>query len=78
MISQGHDYEHIEELIQTIEEHNLESVRNGGIVVACGMARFEDDTSVASVFRRADMDMYANKQRLKGTDEAGNGETGPR
>ena len=78
VIAQGHDYEHIEELIQTIEEHNLESVRNGGIVVACGMARFEDDTSVASVFRRADMDMYANKQRLKGTDEAGNGETGPR
>ena len=70
VIAQGHDYEHIDQLIRGIEELNRESTRPGGAVVACGMARFTDDTSVASVFRRADMDMYANKQRLKETGNA--------
>ena len=70
VIAQGHDYEHIDQLIRGIEELNRESTRAGGAVVACGMARFTDDTSVASVFRRADMDMYANKQRLKETGNA--------
>ena len=70
VIAQGHDYEHIDQLIRGIEELNRESTRTGGAVVACGMARFTDDTSVASVFRRADMDMYANKQRLKETGNA--------
>ena len=70
VIAQGHDYEHIDQLIRGIEEHNRENTRAGGVAVACGMARFTDDTSVASVFRRADMDMYANKQRLKETGNA--------
>lgn len=70
VIAQGHDYEHIDELIRRIEEHNRENIRSGGVVVACGMASFTDDTSVASVFRRADMDMYANKQRLKESGKA--------
>ena len=70
VIAQGHDYEHIDQLIRGIEELNRESTRTGGAVVACGMARFTDDTSVASVFRRADMDMYANKQCLKETGNA--------
>lgn len=70
VIAQGHDYEHIDQLIRGIEELNRESTRAGGVAVACGMARFTDDTSVASVFRRADMDMYANKQRLKETGNA--------
>ncbi len=70
VIAQGHDYEHIDQLIRGIKEHNRENTRAGGVAVACGMARFTDDTSVASVFRRADMDMYANKQRLKETGNA--------
>lgn len=70
VIAQGHDYEHIDELIRRIEEHNRENIRSGGVVVACGMASFTDDTSVASIFRRADMDMYANKQRLKESGKA--------
>ncbi|MER1993364.1 MAG: GGDEF domain-containing protein [Eubacteriales bacterium] len=70
VIAQGHDYEHIDQLIRGIEELNRENIRAGGVVVACGMARFTEDTSVASVFRRADMDMYANKQRLKETGNA--------
>ena len=70
VIAQGQDYEHIDELIRGIEEHNRENIRSGGVVVACGMARFTDDTSVASVFRRADTEMYANKQRLKESGKA--------
>ena len=70
MIAQGHDYEQVEKLMRRIEEHNLNSIRSGGIVIACGMARFrEDDTDVASVFRRADTEMYADKQRLKENDK---------
>lgn len=65
VIAKGHDYEHIEELIRRIEEQNQSGARDGGIVIACGMARFNDDTSVAQIFRRADMEMYADKQRLK-------------
>ena len=70
VIAQGQDYEHIDELIRGIEEHNRENIRSSGVVVACGMARFTDDSSVASVFRRADTEMYANKQRLKETGKA--------
>lgn len=70
VIAQGQDYEHIDELIRGIEEHNRENIQSGGVVVACGMARFTDDTSMASVFRRADTEMYANKQRLKETGKA--------
>ena len=36
------------------------------VVIACGMARFEGDRSVAAVFDRADLAMYENKQMLKG------------
>lgn len=41
--------------------------QTGGIVIACGMARYEDgrDASVSSVFERADQVMYENKNRLK-------------
>ena len=42
-----------------------EAKESGGIVIACGMAKREDDTSVAPVFERADQNMYENKNRLK-------------
>ena len=69
-ISQGYDLERIDELTASVAEHNRESMRSGGIVIACGTARFEEgtDTNVASVFERADHAMYENKARLKGTD----------
>ena len=71
VIAQGHDYEQIGELMLKIKEHNRNSISSGGIVIACGMARFrDDDADVASVFRRADTEMYADKQRLKETGKA--------
>ena len=64
-ICQGHDYEHIDELIAQIDEHNREAVSNGGIVIACGMSRFRNDDSLMDVYERADQNMYINKDSLK-------------
>ena len=65
VISQGEDYERVEELTALISAHNQEVLRSGGVVVACGMSRFDGDDSVAAVFERADRMMYENKSLLK-------------
>ena len=65
VIAQDKDYTHMEELIGKVRDHNAEASRTGGIVIACGMARFENDVCVASVFERADHTMYENKNKLK-------------
>ena len=65
VISQGRDYDRIEELLDIMDKRNLEAIRDDGIVIACGMSRFENDSCVASVFERADHNMYENKNRLK-------------
>jgi diguanylate cyclase (GGDEF)-like protein len=65
VISQGNDYENIEELLEVVREYNDEAARNSGIVIACGMARYEKDPRVADVFERADQRMYENKNKLK-------------
>ncbi|MDO4798484.1 MAG: EAL domain-containing protein, partial [Coriobacteriales bacterium] len=65
VVSQGEDYERVDELVHSVAEHNKEALRTGGVVVACGMARFEDDEDVAAVFKRADKTMYLNKCALK-------------
>ena len=65
VISQGDDYVRIDELIREMEEHNLKAIQTGGIVIACGMGRYEKDASVALVFERADQNMYVNKSALK-------------
>ena len=65
VISQGDDYARIDELIEVMREHNTEALQNGGIVIACGMARYGNETNVAMVFERADDAMYENKGELK-------------
>ena len=65
VISQGKDHDRVEELVEKVNAHNLEAVRTGGIVVACGLAKFENDEFVAQVFERADHRMYENKNALK-------------
>ena len=65
VIAQGDDYACIDELIQSMQDRNEEAIRNGGIVIACGMARREDEDAVAAVFERADQRMYENKNLLK-------------
>ena len=66
VISQGRDYQSMEELVGKMREYNGDAERDGGVMIACGMARFEEeDDCVASVFRRADRSMYENKKTLK-------------
>ncbi len=54
VIAQGHDYEHIEGLVAELESSNRIDGENGGTVIACGMAKYDGTSSVASVFERAD------------------------
>ena len=65
VIAQGSDYERMEELLGKLDAHNAEALRTGGIVIACGMAKFDDDPCVDAVLERADRNMYKNKNRLK-------------
>ncbi len=65
IIAQGRDYDRVEELIAKVDDHNAKAMQNDGIVIACGMARYDNDANVAAVFERADHNMYENKNRLK-------------
>ncbi len=53
-VAQGHDYEHVEELVAALEENNRRNREAGGTLIACGMAKYDGNGSVASVFQRAD------------------------
>ncbi|MCR5694849.1 MAG: diguanylate cyclase [Clostridia bacterium] len=61
----GNDYASADELIKSFEERSAEAARSGGVVIACGMAKFDGDTCVDTVFDRADHKMYENKTYLK-------------
>ncbi|MBR6917160.1 MAG: GGDEF domain-containing protein [Clostridia bacterium] len=66
VVAQGDDYKNMEELLGKVREYNEAAVRDGGIVIACGMSKFgEDDVCVADVLERADRLMYENKSFLK-------------
>ncbi len=65
VISQGHDYEHMDELMDRMRRSNARNEASGGTVIACGMARYDRDSSVAAVFERADRKMYEDKKTLK-------------
>lgn len=67
VLVQGNDYDRLDLLMERMNSHNVEAVRSGGIVIACGAAKFDNDndTCVASVFERADHKMYGNKNSLK-------------
>ena len=66
VISQGADYENIDSLLAQIAEHNKKNASAAGVVIACGMSKFNNDNNVAAVFERADALMYENKKKLKG------------
>ena len=66
VIAKGADYKRIDELTAAVQAHNERSIREGGIVIACGTASFTaKDDSMAAVFERADAAMYENKHILK-------------
>ncbi len=66
VIARGSDLAHLEERLWDVSVHNEEALKVGGVVIACGMARFEDDSNVSAVFERADKRMYKDKKSLKG------------
>ncbi len=65
VISQGEDYDNIDNLIGEIETHNEAALKENVLVIACGMARYNNEDSVAEVFEVADKKMYKNKKSLK-------------
>ena len=71
VIAQGADYRCIEDLVRKMSDYNREATRIGGIVIACGMSKHDNDNCVAPVFERADQNMYVNKSNLKAAKENG-------
>ena len=65
VISQGQDYENMDALMERMRRSNARNEASGGTVIACGMARYDHDSSVAAVFERADQKMYEDKKTLK-------------
>lgn len=65
VISQGSDYANIDKLMEEVDRHNEYAAENDGVIVACGMAKFDNDNNVVEVFDRADTLMYKNKINLK-------------
>lgn len=65
VVSQGHDYDHMDELMDRMRRSNARNEVDGGTIIACGMARYSGDASVAAVFERADRKMYEDKRTLK-------------
>ena len=65
VLSQGDDYNRIDELVEQMNSHNEEAIENGGIVIALGMAKYDQEDKVAPVYERADRTMYENKSNLK-------------
>ncbi len=66
VLMQGQDYDNAEEQVAALEEINRRNADAGEITIACGLARYDRDRSVAAVFERADALMYANKRQMKG------------
>ena len=53
-VAQGHDYENADELEAELKETSRRNRETGGTVIACGMAKYDGKSSVASVFARAE------------------------
>ena len=66
IICRGHDYDHLDEIVATLDEHNARGKDAGGIQIAYGTARFDADESAEVVFDRADRCMYKRKAQMKG------------
>lgn len=71
VIAQGKDYEEIDALMAQLAERNESHRASGKVVVAGGMARYENNTSVSAVFEKADGRMYENKKMLKSRATSG-------
>ena len=64
-LCQGDDFRRLQELIKQMNNHNEEAIETGGIVIAMGVACYQNDEKVAQVYEQADQKMYENKSYLK-------------
>ena len=66
-IVEGEDYSKQDELLDGFEKQVLVNLKRGGTVVSFGCSRFQprNDTSIRTVFERADAAMYKEKELLK-------------
>ena len=63
---EGTDYDHRSELLESLNSRILENKKTGGVVIAAGMAEYEqDDKLLFDVLSRADKRMYERKKQLK-------------
>ena len=67
LLLEGSDYYKRDHLIESIYKRNVSNMKDGKVVVACGMADYnrDNDDSVVKIFIRADEKMYENKHELK-------------
>ena len=65
VIAQGDDYSYLKTRLGSMRFHNTEALRTGGIVIACGVAKYENDANASAVTQRADQDMHKDKIRLE-------------
>ncbi len=65
VILQGSDYNKLDEHMKRFRKLNEKNRKAGLVVVAAGVQRFTNESSVAAVFKLADEKMYVNKRSLK-------------
>lgn len=65
VICQGHDLEHIIELMDVMEASNVLNKKKGEVQIAYGMSVYDKDPDVAAVFERADQRMYEKKALMR-------------
>ena len=67
MILRGHDYEHRQEIMRSINEQIEANLSRGEVVASLGLAEYQPgtDRSFRDVFSRADGLMYERKKQLK-------------
>ena len=51
--------------MEAVAAYDKDAIANGGIVIACGMAKYKNEDSMEAVFMKADKNMYDNKSYLK-------------
>ena len=66
VVAQDKTLKNIDDYMAKLGEYNAKALNeDGSVVIAGGMSRFENDACVATVFDRADQNMYEDKSRLK-------------
>ncbi len=64
VFARGADYENIDELMALLRERSIKNLASGEVVVIGGMARYENDSCVENMYKRADIAMHENKAAL--------------